>query len=134
MSVDCCGEKMTAPAPRKNRGFSRQGAKTAWIGLGLAILFLATEAWTQDLPAGRQVLPGHLQPEFAQAPLVGKLDDNIALHLAISLPVPNRSELDTIFQEVSNPKSPNYQHFLTPEQTAKKFGADKKDYQATIKL
>ncbi len=123
---------MTAPAPRKNRRLSRLGAKTAWIGLGLAILFLATEAWTQDLPVGRQVLPGHFRSEFAQAPLVGKLDDNIVLHLAISLPVPNRSELDSISREVSNPKSPNYQHFLTPEQTAKKFGADEKDYQALI--
>lgn len=109
-----------------------KGTKRAWVGLALTILFLPPEVRAQELTAGRQVLPGHLRPEFQQAPLVGTLDGDIPLHLAISLPVPNRSELDAIVQEVSDPKSPNYQHFLTPGQTAQKFGADEKDYQALI--
>jgi subtilase family serine protease len=81
-------------------------------------------------PAGRQVLEGHLSPEMARAPLVGKLDDTTQLHLAIGLPLRNRSQLDAELKEVYDPKSSQFRHFLTPDEFARRFGAGEEDYRA----
>jgi subtilase family serine protease len=81
-------------------------------------------------PAGRQSLAGHLSAEIVQAPLVGKLDNATQLYLAIGLPLRNEKQLDTELKELYDPKSPQFHHFLTPEEFAGKFGASEKDYRA----
>ena len=67
----------------------------------------------------------HLQP-------LGPLGSSQQLDLAIGLPLRNREALANLLQQIYDPASPNYHHFLTPEQFAEQFGPTKQDYQAVI--
>ena len=79
-----------------------------------------------------QVLSGHLQPEFASAPLIGVLPASKTLHLSIGLPVRNRAESQALAAAVSDPASPNYRHYLTPAQYQARFSPTLSDYQAVL--
>lgn len=50
------------------------------------------------------------------------------LHVAVSLPPVNEAAFENFAESVSDPKSPNYRHFLTPEQVGAQFGPS----QATV--
>ena len=63
---------------------------------------------------------------------VGRLPGSQQLHLAISLPLRNEAELDRLLQQLYDPASPNYRHYLTPEQFTERFGPAEKDYQALM--
>jgi len=63
---------------------------------------------------------------------VGHLDRTQHLSLAISLPLRNQQELAVLINQISDPSSPNYRHYLTPVQFAERFGPTEKDYQAVI--
>jgi hypothetical protein len=54
------------------------------------------------------------------------------LSLAISLPLRNEEELDYLLQQLYNPASPNYRHFLTVAQFTEQFGPTVVDYQRVI--
>jgi subtilase family serine protease len=54
------------------------------------------------------------------------------LGLDVALPMHDARGLTTYAQEVSNPKSGTYRHFLTPEQIADRFGASPADQTAAI--
>jgi len=54
------------------------------------------------------------------------------LNLAIGLPLRNREALTNLLRQIYDPASPNYHHFLTPEQFTERFGPAEKDYQAVI--
>jgi hypothetical protein len=88
---------------------------------------LATTAW----PAERQVLKGHLPEAVARglAP-AGRLPASRELGLAIGLPLRNREALTNLLQQLYDPASPLYHHYLKPEQFTASFGPEEKDYQA----
>jgi len=67
----------------------------------------------------------HLQP-------LGRLGGAKHLQLAIGLPLRNQKELSNLLQEIYDPASPNYRHFLTPGQFTERFGPSEQDYQAVI--
>ena len=54
------------------------------------------------------------------------------LHLAIGLPLRNQESLTTLLQQVVDPASPNFRHYLTPEQFTAQFGPTEQDYQAVL--
>ncbi|MDR3413944.1 MAG: S53 family serine peptidase, partial [Formivibrio sp.] len=54
------------------------------------------------------------------------------LHLAIGLPLRNQDQLNALLQQVSDPSSPNYRHYLTGEEFTSQFGATEEDSQAVI--
>jgi subtilase family serine protease len=51
------------------------------------------------------------------------------LSLAIGLPLRNQEELDALLQQLYDPASPNFHHYLTPEQFTARFGPTENDYQ-----
>ncbi|HUA68993.1 MAG TPA: protease pro-enzyme activation domain-containing protein, partial [Candidatus Saccharimonadales bacterium] len=67
----------------------------------------------------------HLQP-------VGRLPATNRLTLAIGLPLRNHAALDELLREIYDPASPNFRHYLTPEEFAEQFGPTKADYEAVI--
>jgi subtilase family serine protease len=105
---------------------------TALLGLALTVLLLAPGALAADSTVGKQVVKGILRPEFSQAPMVGRMDDNAVVHLAIGLPLTNKEQLDTALQQAYDPKSPNFHHFLTPEEFAQQYGGNAADYKALV--
>jgi Pro-kumamolisin, activation domain len=116
-----------------NRVFASYVFKAAPIGFVLVVLMQGLVAPAEDAAPGKQVLHGYMRPEFANAPIVGKLRDEAVLHMAIGLPLTNPSLLDSMLQQVYDPKSPNFHKFLTPVQFAQKFGASESDYQSLTK-
>ena len=54
------------------------------------------------------------------------------LNLTISLQVQNENGLDDLLQQIYDPLSPNYHHYLTPKQFYQQFGPGNQAYQAAI--
>ncbi len=120
-----------APFPAKRVGLSRLVNLSA-SSLAVVLVLATFEASAQQPAAGRQLLEGHFLPEFAAAPVVGPLDATVPLQLAIGLPVRNELELDALLGDISDPKSPQYRHFLTPAEFTARFGPSEQDYESIV--
>jgi uncharacterized repeat protein (TIGR01451 family) len=81
-----------------------------------------------------QKLDGH-RPEAVKkqnVQPVERLPGSTRLQLAIGLPLRNPEALSVLLQQLYDPTSPNYRHFLTPEEFTERFGPTEQDYQAVI--
>jgi subtilase family serine protease len=78
------------------------------------------------------VLKGHVPAAVAGLTPVDRLAATQRLHLAINLPMRNREALNALLQQLYDPASPSFHHFLTSEQFTAAFGPTKDDYQAVI--
>ncbi|MGC9940816.1 MAG: S53 family serine peptidase [Verrucomicrobiota bacterium] len=77
----------------------------------------------------KQVHGGYL-PEVSKLSPTGLLPATNQLRLALSLPLRDREGLEKFVAQVSDPNSPNYRHYLTPDEFAARFGPTEQDYQA----
>ncbi len=75
-----------------------------------------------------KTLHGHVPPIVAKLAALGKLPATNELRLAIGLPLRNPAGLKNFLADIYNPASPNYRHYLTPEQFTAKFGPTEADY------
>lgn len=82
--------------------------------------------------AQRQVLQGHLPPGLQRLQALGELPANNRLDLAIGLRLRNGEALTNLLEQLYDPTSTNYHHFLTAKEFAERFGPTEKDYQAVI--
>jgi kumamolisin len=69
-----------------------------------------------------------------QVQMVGHLPSNQVLQLDVMLPVNDPAGLKAFADAVSNPKSPSYRKFLTPDQFSATFGPSHQDYDATVRF
>ena len=67
-------------------------------------------------------------------PLVGPADPSLKLHLAIVLPMRNQKELDSLLQQIYDPKSPQYRHYLSVAEFRERFGPTRSDYSTAVKF
>ena len=86
-------------------------------------------------PTGRAadhyLLSTHVPPPVANGlKSTGHLPDTNQLYLSIGLPMRDQAGLDAFLQQIYDPKSPNYRHYLTVAQFADKFGPTVADYEA----
>ena len=81
---------------------------------------------------GRQMLHGHVPAAVMHLKPVGQLPASQRLNLAIGLPLRNEAALDIFLKQLYDPASPNYHHYLTPEQFTEQFGPTEQDYQKVI--
>jgi pro-kumamolisin-like protein/BACON domain-containing protein len=83
---------------------------------------------------GRQLLHGHVPAAVARFHLqpVGRLPATTRLNFSIGLPLRNRKALDELMAQIYDPASPNFRHYLTPEEFAEQFGPAEADYEAVI--
>jgi uncharacterized repeat protein (TIGR03803 family) len=108
----------------------RQLSVRGHVTAACAILLLLFT--TRAQAAGRQVLRGHVPAAVARLSPVGRLPGTNRLNLAIGLPLRNQEALTNLLRQIYDPASPNYRHYLTPEQFTEQFGPTEKDYQAVI--
>ena len=80
----------------------------------------------------RRLLTGHVPAEAAHAAAVGRLPATNTLSLAVGLPVRDQAALTAFLQDIYDPASPNYRHYLTPEQFTERFSPTEADYQSVI--
>ena len=99
----------------------------------VTIFAVLAAAAIQAQTVSRLVLRGHhVPPGVAQLPSAGRLESAQSLELTIGLPLRNQAALDSFLQELYDPASPSYRHFLTPQQFTELFGPTKKDYAAVV--
>ena len=67
-----------------------------------------------------------------RAPLVGRVPTSQSLRLVLVLPLRNQDALDRLLEDLYNPSSPSYRHFLTVEEFTEKFGPSQQDYDAVV--
>jgi hypothetical protein len=63
---------------------------------------------------------------------LGRLDANRHLDLAIGLPLRNGGQLTNLLQQLYDPTSANFRHYVSPDQFATSFAPSQADYQAVI--
>ena len=101
-------------------------------GSFLTAFFLYSLNISQGYAAGAQILRGNIPPAVTTLQPAGRLSATNFLNLAIGLPLRNQAALSNLLQQIYDPASPNYRHYLTPEQFAERFGPTERDYQTVI--
>ncbi len=101
------------------------------IGAGLALLS-AVSLSSAAPPAGMKFLTGHVPAIVSHLQAKGLLPATNHLYLAIGLPLRNQEALTNLLPQIYDPASPNYHHYLTPEQFTAQFGPTEEDYQKVI--
>ncbi len=82
--------------------------------------------------AGQKVLSGHVPAVTAHLTALNNLAGSTRLNLAIGLPLRNQDALTNLLRQIYDPASPNYHHYLTPEQFTEQFGPTEQDYQSVV--
>src|ERR1700686_4518154 len=93
-------------------------AQKAGAGGFPAMLALPAVCWLAfALPthASQQVLKGHVPPITKRLAPVSRLDSGARMNLAIGLPLRNREKLTNLLENLYQPSSPNFRHFLTAD-------------------
>jgi uncharacterized repeat protein (TIGR03803 family) len=111
------------PATNKSSGW--RISAVAWI---IAMIFLLQPGQAAE----RQALHGHVPAVVAHLQSTGRLPGTTNLNLAIALPLRNKEGLQNLLQQIYDPASPNYRHYMTSAQFAEQFGPTEKDYQALV--
>jgi uncharacterized repeat protein (TIGR03803 family) len=91
---------------------------------------------TPSSGAERQQLRGHVPEVVARLklPALGRLPATNRLNLAIGLPLRNTNELAVLLRDIYDPASPQFRHYLTPEQFTERFGPSERHYQAVAEF
>jgi uncharacterized repeat protein (TIGR03803 family) len=88
------------------------------------------------LPTGNaadlRTLRDHVPPGVSNLHPLGRLSGATNLDLALGLPLRHREVLTNLLRDLYDPASPNYHHYLTPQQFADQFGPAQGDYAAVI--
>src|ERR1700691_6301206 len=99
----------------------------------LAALICAAAFMLITIPTQAQqpLLTHHVRPEVVngQAQLIGKLPPTQTLRFDIVLPLRDRTGLQNFVQEVQDPTSPSYHHFLTPQEFTASFGPSQENWE-----
>lgn len=79
-----------------------------------------------------QILRGNMPTLMSSLRPIGTLPETNSLNLAISLPLRNQAGLNKLLKEIYDPSSPDFHHYLTPQQFTEKFGPTESDYKKLI--
>ncbi|HUA14333.1 MAG TPA: protease pro-enzyme activation domain-containing protein [Verrucomicrobiae bacterium] len=104
---------------------SRHHAALAALIITFLLLSSLSLAQQRQALQTQSAAPGGIQP-------VAHLPGSQRLRLAISLPLRNQDRLDALLQELYDPSSPNYRHFLSTQEFTQNFGPSVVDYQRVI--
>ena len=82
--------------------------------------------------ADRQVVRRAVPMAAVRAQRVGRVVAEQRFNFVLALPLRNAQALTNLLAAVYDPASPQYHHFLTPEQFTAQFGPARQDYQALV--
>src|SRR5690242_16833971 len=58
----------------------------------------------------------------------GEVPEEKTMFVSMILPTQNEEEMDRLLAEIYDPQSPNYHHYLTPEEATERFSPSQEDY------
>jgi hypothetical protein len=85
-----------------------------------------------SVTAQPQVLSGHVPRITKGLSPRGRLDASCHMQVAIGLPLRNREQLTDLLEDLYNPASPNFRHFLKADEFTASFGPSAEDYQSVM--
>jgi subtilase family serine protease len=96
-----------------------------------AILLFVVEGQSQ----AQSLLTRHVREATlkGKAQSIGRLPATQAMRLDIVLPLRNQADLNNLLQELYDPSSSSYRHFLTVPEFTARFGPSQEDYDAVIR-
>ncbi|BDI28224.1 hypothetical protein CCAX7_002750 [Capsulimonas corticalis] len=100
------------------------------LSAALAALSVAPACAAPHALAGQS--NGHIAAAANNALLASYLPPSTPLRLTLALPLRNTAQLDKLLQDLYDPSSPRYHHFLTSSDFAAQFGPTPADYQNLI--
>ena len=68
------------------------------------------------------------------APNVGRLPATQSMRIVLVLPLRNQAGLEAFLQDIYDPSSSNYRHFLTVEEFTERFGPSQEDYDTVTRF
>jgi Pro-kumamolisin, activation domain/Immunoglobulin I-set domain/Bacterial Ig-like domain (group 3)/Viral BACON domain len=101
-------------------------------GVGLALLCSLSALAQTSRMMGRRFLHGHVPAVVSHLQAISQLPVQKQMPLAIGLPLRNTGALSNLLQQIYDPASTNYHHYLTPGEFTKQFGPTPEDYQSVI--
>src|ERR1700691_2204893 len=96
-----------------------------------ALLLPLLTGTAQSQTEARQELQSQVSAA-ADAKFIGRMPGSQRLSLALALPLRNEDRLNSLLQQLYDPTSPNYRHFLTVQQFTEQFGPTEVDYLRVI--
>jgi uncharacterized repeat protein (TIGR03803 family) len=106
-------------------------AKVARIGFCCAALLLVQSA-SSSRAAQLQTVRYRIPAAATNSAVLRRSPQWKWLDLTIGLPLRNRPELTNLLHQIYDPTSPNFHHYLAPEQFAEQFGPTKHDYETVV--
>ena len=82
--------------------------------------------------ATRVTLVGHIPPHVKATSRVGLMEPTKEMRLVIGLPLRDHAKLKQRLKEISDPKSPDYRHYLTPEKFRELYSPSERDYERVL--
>lgn len=102
--------------------------KSIYKSIALGVLLL--DAMGNIFGAELKTLPGHVPP---QSKLLAAKSDLVAtneLRLVLGVPLRDAAGLEKFLQTITDPRSPEFRHYLTPTEFTARFGPTESDYTA----
>ena len=97
---------------------------------GMVLVAAVVMAFSAGAQPAKQLLPGHMPAVARGTAPVGRIASTRRLDLAVGLPLRNEEALNQFLRDIADPASPEYRHYVTPEEFARRFGPTEQDYQA----
>ncbi len=112
-------------------GFASKVTLQSFIAAAL-LLVPAISFAAESTPAQPQVLKGHVPKITKRLSPAGRLNANNHMEVVIGLPLRNRERLTNLLEDIYNPSSPNFRHFLSADEFTASFSPSVEDYQSVI--
>ncbi|HWD17820.1 MAG TPA: protease pro-enzyme activation domain-containing protein [Verrucomicrobiae bacterium] len=103
-----------------------KSAAIFWAALVLYVSALALSG------AELRALPGHVPSVVSKLAPLQRMAPTNHLSLAVALPLRDPSGLTNFLQQLYDPSSPQFRHFLTPVQFTERFGPSSEDYEGVL--
>jgi len=126
------GNRRIGAQPRTRSVFMRKDL----LAIGVGLLLSSVTVVPSLAASGNVTLGGHVPAAVSHA-LVrpnGELASDQTIPISIGLPLRNQGALANLIQQVSDPASPSYGHYLTPQQFTDLFGPTEQDYESVVQF
>lgn len=100
--------------------------------VGLTALTAVAALASVPVSGTTKQLKGHVPAVLSRLTPAGRLPGTNVLHLTLTLPVHNQAGIDSLLAQINDPSSPNYHHYLTPQQYNDQFGPTAAEYQSLL--
>ena len=126
------GNHRIGAQPRTRLAFMRKDL----LAIGLGMLLSSVTVVSSFAAEGNVTLRGHVPAAVSRALIRpnGELTSDKTVQISIGLPLRNQGALANLIQQVSDPASPSYGHYLTPQQFTELFGPTEQDYASVVQF